>query len=420
MNFRNPGQTIRKPAVWFSAILLVSVALFPGCLFHRHHQTSGITVAPGEQPDKILLQKSLNEIRHGRYQPGRLLLQALINTYPDSEYLSQAKLAIADSYYKEGGISGLTEAEAEYKDFITFFPTAPEAPMSEYRAGMCHFRLIGKANRDASEALAAQAEFKEFLLKYPTNPLMPEVKGRLREVQEVLAEGEYDIAMFYYVHRAYLAAESRFQDITTKYPNFSQGDEVFWSLGQSLAQLHRTREAVPYYDRLIMEFPLSPYVKLAKAQLASLHAPIPRPTRAMLARAEADAAAARRNRRSLLDKAFGGLSSGPDYSTTLHGPVVLGSQNQIQVQIAKLDKAQPSVTSQGSSSNGVTVQPGSAADLKKNSDPAQPKSPPAAGTPASSSTGVKQQNLSNGADSSTPATPPKKKGKLHFLKKIIP
>ncbi len=414
MNFRHSGRT--PPAarsILACAILLATVALLPGCLFHRHHE-AGLPVAPGAQPDKILLQKSLNEFQHGRYQSGRLLLQALINTYPDSEYLSQSKLAIADSYYKEGGISGLTEAEAEYKDFITFFPTAPEAPMAEYRAGMCFFRLIGKADRDQSEAQEAEAEFKEFLLKYPSNPLMPQVKDRLREVQEALAEGQYEIAMFYYQHRAYPAAESRFESIVYQYPNFSQGDEVFWYLGQSLTELRKPRQAVPYYDRLVMEFPLSPWVKDAKEQLASLHEPIPQPTKAVMARAEADAA--RSDSRSLLQKALGAFSSGPDYSTTLHGPVVLGSTSQIQAKIAQLDK--PSTPSRAPGEIGV--QTGGAASLNSGT-PVDPKPQATSGASAagSSATGSKQSlTTPSGKSVSTPA--PQKKSKFHFLKKIIP
>ncbi|MGH9444905.1 MAG: outer membrane protein assembly factor BamD, partial [Terriglobia bacterium] len=349
---------------------------------------------------------------------GRLLLQSLINTYPDSEYLSQAKLAIANSYYRQGGISGLTEAEAEYKDFITFFPTAPEAPMSEYRAGMCHFRLMGKADRDPSEAQQAADEFHEFLLKYPVSPLMPLVKDRLREVQQVLAEGDYDIAMFYYEHDAYKAAEGRFEEIVNQYPNFSQGDHVFWYLGETLAQLHKPREAVPYYDRLIMEFPLSPLAKDAQASLASLHEPIPKPTDAMLARAEADAA--RDDHRSIFQQAFGGFSSAPNLSQTLHGPVILGSLNQIQATIAKLDVPKPARKSapQSRTLTAKTVSGPRTAPAGSRADPAEIHATPNT-TPASKKAPVFVAKKLDTAKQSSPDAA-KKAGKLHFLKDIIP
>ena len=83
------------------------------------------------------------------------------------------------------------------------------------------FRMMAKADRDQTEAKVADAEFKEFLLKYPDSPMIPRVKGRLRQTQEVLAQGEYYTANFYYVHGAFPAARSRFQEIIDKYPDFS-------------------------------------------------------------------------------------------------------------------------------------------------------------------------------------------------------
>ena len=404
-------------------LVLVSVVLLPGCLFHLHRHAGGVAVAPGEQPDKILLQKALNEFKHNRYTTGRLLLQSLINTYPDSEYLSQSKLAIADSYYKQGGISGLTEAEAEYKDFITFFPTAPEAPEAEYRAGMCHFRLIGTADRDPSEAQDAELEFKQFLLKFPDNPLMPKVKARLREVQEVLAEGEYAIATFYYQQQAYPAAESRFKEIADKYPNFSQGDHVFWYMGQTLTQLKRPQEAVPYYDRLIMEFPLSPLVKSAQTQLADLHKPIPKPTKASLARAEADTEAAKHYHETAFQKAFGLVMGTPNFDPTLHGPVVLGSLGQIQMQIAKLNGPAKPAASAGV--NAVSAQTGSLVSLKagKAVDPSSPASAASADPKPSNSSQSQQNGAPQQAAANSPQAvrqPEKKKGMFSFLKKFLP
>ena len=98
-------------------ILVLTVPFLSGCLFRRHGGDDAGAVNPGDQPDKILYEKAVREIEKGRYDVGRLTLQTLINTYPDSEFLSKSKLAIADSYYNEGGVSGLTQAEAEFKDW---------------------------------------------------------------------------------------------------------------------------------------------------------------------------------------------------------------------------------------------------------------------------------------------------------------
>jgi outer membrane protein assembly factor BamD len=372
-----------------------------------HHPDPGLIFAPGEQPDKVLFQKATSEITHGRYDVGRLTLQTLINTYPDSEYLSRAKLSIADSYYSEGGVSGLTQAEAEYKDFITFFPTAPEAPEAQFRVGMAHFRMMAKADRDQTDALVADAEFKEFLLKYPDSPLVPRVKRRLRQTEEVLAQGDYFTANFYYLHGAYPAARSRFQEIVDKYPNFSGGDSALFYLGQSLEHLKRGREAVPYYSQLITSFPLSSLVPQAKARLTAMKEPIPRPTRAMMARAQADAA--HHVDRTWLGQLEGVMSGAPDTSRTLFGPVHLSPASGSGTETAKgLPAAAPAptaamVAAPAGDSSLATGKPAEAATPTNNDNAKAKDSAP-------------DKNQPEGAKSSEPG---KKKGRFHFVKKIV-
>lgn len=372
-----------------------------------HHPDPGLIFAPGEQPDKVLYQKALNETTHGRYEVGRLTLQTLINTYPDSEYLSKAKLAIANSYYSEGGVSGLTQAEAEYKDFITFFPTAPEAPEAQFRVGMAHYRMMAKADRDQTDAIIADAEFKEFLLKYPDSPLIIKVKRRLRQTQEVLAQGDYYTANFYYLHGAYPAARSRFQGIIDKYPNFSGGDSALFYLGQSLEHLRKGREAIPYYSQVVTDFPLSPLVPQAKARLTAMKAPIPRPTRAMLARAQADAS--HHVQRGWLSQLEELASNAPDTSATLFGPVHLGATSGGGSEAAKGPQTVVPATNAAIVATPVN---------EKALEPAKPaesaKSPNNDSGKAQESTPAKSQS-----DTATSAEPAKKKGHFHVLKKII-
>src|SRR5579863_9765559 len=75
-----------------------------------------------KQPDKELYDKAMVAMKKGRYDVARLDLQTMLNTYPESEYRMRAKLSVGDTWFKEGGSAALTQAEAEYKDFETFFP----------------------------------------------------------------------------------------------------------------------------------------------------------------------------------------------------------------------------------------------------------------------------------------------------------
>jgi len=438
------SKTGWKRLPFFLWVAVLGGVFLPGCLFHRHRRTDLATmVNAGDQPDKILYERATNEITHGRYDVGRLTLQTLINTYPDSEYLAKAKLAIADSYYNEGGVSGLTQCEAEYKDFITFFPTAPEAPQAQYRVGMAHFRMMAKADRDQAEARLAEVELKEFLVKYPDNPLTVRVKARLREAQEVLAQGEFETASFYQMRGAYRAARGRFREIVEKYPNFSGGDQALYGLGQTLEHLRTPKEAVPYYSRVVRDFPLSPRAAEAKDRLVAMREPVPKPTKSTLARARADAA--RLRSQTLFGKLTTAMASTPDTSATLRGPVRLGTAEASGVEVAKRTPAAPSLPNAAivaepvgdaglNSGKAVDSKPAVDNSNKGTSPNAQDNSANSSGSESSSKAQENKVNSSSNESSSkageskaNPApqdqsgtvTPPKKKGRFHFLKKII-
>ncbi|MGH9682798.1 MAG: outer membrane protein assembly factor BamD [Candidatus Acidiferrales bacterium] len=242
--------------------------------------------AASAEPDKVLYERALNDIKHGKYTEGRLSLQTLINTYPDSEYLAKAKLSAADSYYKEGGVSNLTQAIAEYKDFITFFPFLDEASYAQMQVGMAHYRMMEKADRDNAQAEAAEDEFQAFLLKYPQSPLLPKAEQHLREVQEVLGAGEYEIAHFYYMKPDYRAAAARLVELTDRYPLYSASDEALWMLADIYSRAKQASKneddknhwadlAAKCYDRIVQDYPLSGRAGPSKQRLAAMGMPVP-------------------------------------------------------------------------------------------------------------------------------------------------
>src|SRR5215475_3010137 len=141
-----------------------------------------------KQPDKKTHDKAMIAMKKGRYDVARLDLQTLLNTYPESEYRMRAKLSVGDTWFKEGGSAALTQAEAEYEDFITFFPTAPEAAEAKMKVADIYYQQMEKPDRDPVNAVQAEKEYREMVNMFPDSSLIPRAKQRLRDVQEVLAE----------------------------------------------------------------------------------------------------------------------------------------------------------------------------------------------------------------------------------------
>ena len=295
-----------------------------------------------KQPDKILFDKAMDAMRHNRFDVARLTLQTLINTYPESEFIARAKLAVGDSWYAEGGTAALAQAEQEYDDFITFFPNMPEAAEAQLKIANIHYQQMEKSDRDYTHAKRAEDEYRKVILQFPDSKLAPEAKRRLLEVQEVLADREFQIGRFYYLRQSYPASVARLQSLVDRYPLYSRADEALYLLGQNfegqIARLRTaptcdahgmprgctnevtkakyieqsTKSAAEAYDQILTRYPIMDRADDARKRLAALHQPVPRPTKAAVAQNKAEDAS--RHAATTAQKLMGIIKKGPDVS----------------------------------------------------------------------------------------------------------
>jgi outer membrane protein assembly factor BamD len=248
----------------------------------------------------------------GRYEVARLTLQTLMNTYDTSEYLAKSKLAYADSWFREGGASGLAQAEAEYKDFILFYPTLEEAAEAQEKVCMIHYRQMEKADRDNLHAMRAEEECRNLLLQFPNSKFAPRAEQLLRNIQEAIAEGEFRRGTFYHTKGSFPAAANRLEGIANHYPLFSKADETNWKLGDAYSRMGpRFRQrAGAAYQRIVREYPLSPFVEEAKKRLTAMEMPIPEPDQVAYNRMKYELE--NRDKPNMADHAFGIFKRGPD------------------------------------------------------------------------------------------------------------
>jgi outer membrane protein assembly factor BamD len=317
---------LRRTLTWtfagtLTAGLLLSASSSDAQLLHKKKKTNKSTSADNTaEPDKVLYNRALDDIKHGRQEVGRLGLQTLINTYPDSEFLAKAKLGIADSYYKEGGTANMAQAIQGYKDFIVFFPFLPEAGYAQLQVANAHYQQMAKPDRDRSEAKLAEEEYQTFLSKYPKDPLAPKAEQRLRDVQEIIAEGDYRIGYFYYVKGDKRAAAARLMPIAKRYPLYSRSDKVLWMLGDIFEKSEHKEIASVYYGDILKNYPLSGLAPGAKNKLVAFKVPVPQPDPKAVAWMTAEQNAPR-SRDGLLKKPMAMVRSGP------HSEMVASAKN---------------------------------------------------------------------------------------------
>src|SRR5882724_9363473 len=194
-----------------SSILLAAVlSLLSTSCFRKKKYENPIT-KDTLQPDKVLFDKAVADIERSRFEVARLTLNTMINTYDTSEFMAKAKLAIADSWYREGGGHGLAQAEAEYKDFILFYPAMEESAEAQEKVCMIHYKQMEKADRDPKHALRAEEECRLLLTQFPNSKFAPTAQQYLRDIQEVLGQREFVAGNYYHHKGSFPAAANRLQ-----------------------------------------------------------------------------------------------------------------------------------------------------------------------------------------------------------------
>jgi outer membrane protein assembly factor BamD len=270
-------------------------------------------------PDKQLYDKALAQRKSGHYDVARLDLQTLLNTYPDSQYQMRAKLAVADSWYQEGGSAALAQAEQEYTDFITFFPNAPEAAEAQMRIGDIYFKQMDVPDRDYEKGIKAEEGYRNMLKQYPDAPkeILEQARQKLREVQEVLASREAELAAFYATHSNWAATIARYQTVIDTYPQYSHMDDALIGVGDAyeaeanIIRGQRTCQgtgpqpqclpegakaklleeydgkAADAYRKVVIYHYAAPHVEDAKERLVGMNLDVPVPTREQVVASEA-------------------------------------------------------------------------------------------------------------------------------------
>lgn len=203
-------------------------------------------------------------------EKARLYLRQVIDSFPKSFYAQRAKLLIADSYFKKGDEGSQIIAASEYREFISLFPYSPSAAYAQYQVAMTFFSKALKPGRDQTKTHQALQEFKKVVTNYPLSEEATKAKEKILDCEERLAEHTLVIGEYYYKVRAFKASISRLTEILTEYPNYSKLDKVYFILADSYYKWNKAEQSVPFFTKLISDFPQSKYAKKAQENLKEI------------------------------------------------------------------------------------------------------------------------------------------------------
>lgn len=253
---------MKKYGIYLLLLLLIATVGM-GC------KGKTVEISPDVSSDEELFELGDQFIKKDP-EKGRLYFRQVIDSYPRSFYAQRAKLAIADSYFEESDEGSMIIAASEYREFISLFPYSPSAAYAQYQIAMSFFKKALKPGRDQTKTQQALVEFRQVVGKYDGSEEADQAREKIRECEERLAEHSFGIARHYYQRKAHKASISRLTEILTEYPGYSNMDQVYFILADSYFQTRMVDQSVPYFQKLISDYPSSKYAEKAVQRMEEI------------------------------------------------------------------------------------------------------------------------------------------------------
>lgn len=190
-------------------VLLALISLITACSSDGEEQTL-------EQTELEFYKSANSSLRASNYQAAVSKLQQLEARFPFGRYAEQAQLEIIYAYYK----SVQPEAARNAADrFIRLHPQHANVDYAYYLRGMASFEEDSNfldrflptdpSKRDPGAARQSFNDFAQLISRFPESKYAPDAQKRMIYLRNLLAAYEINVAKYYILRGAYVAAANR-------------------------------------------------------------------------------------------------------------------------------------------------------------------------------------------------------------------
>jgi outer membrane protein assembly factor BamD len=208
----------------------------------------------------------------GSWAAARKNLEALEARFPFGRYAQQAQIDIAYTYYKEGESA---QAISAIDRFLKTNPNSPGTDYAYYLKGLALFtddlgffgNTVGMdpSTRDPKAMREAFDNYKELVARFPASKYSEDARYRMNFLVDAMAKSEVNIARFYLVRSAYVAAIERAQGAVRDYQGTPATEEALSIIARAYRALGMESLAADAERVLRTNYPNSRYLPAASA-----------------------------------------------------------------------------------------------------------------------------------------------------------
>jgi len=216
-----------KRWIWL-LILIAPLLLASGC------SSNGPDREPeAQETAEELYQRARRQLANGNYSMAVETLERLQGRFPFGPYATQAQLDIIYAYYESGEMES---AIAAADRFMRLYPRDPNVAYARYMRGLAHASSgdeffsrvfnLDRSLRDPQPLRRAFVDFRELIQRHPESDYVEDAQERMREIRDILARQEINVARYYLRRDAPVAAVGRARTVLDDYQGTSAVEDA--------------------------------------------------------------------------------------------------------------------------------------------------------------------------------------------------
>lgn len=143
------------------------------------------------------------------------VFRAIVENAPYSQYADQAQYHLGLCYKK---LKDYPAAAVEFETLLDKYPQSPLLGEAKYQLAACSYKEAAKPQYDTENTDKAIEEFKAVIENKKEGKLVEEAKNNIAELEGRKAQSAYAVAQFYEKRKKYASAEIYYQEVIDEYP----------------------------------------------------------------------------------------------------------------------------------------------------------------------------------------------------------
>ena len=242
-----------------------------GCAEDRPPPQTALEYAENAKRD---YEAGVRALEGENWESAAELLNDVRKKYGYSRYARLAELRLADADLQQ---EKFPEAVTGYKAFIHDYPNDPEVPYARFRVAKAQYDSVSQSalmppleERDLAAVNDALVTITQFLGDYPRSPYSSDLRYMRAVVVGLLARHELYVARFYLGRGNFDAAILRCEHALKAFEHSGLEPEALVLLGEIYMKQKERQKAQKSFERVIAEYPASPFVDAARRFLGLL------------------------------------------------------------------------------------------------------------------------------------------------------